>query len=160
MNLRIGHGYDVHILTEGRKLMLGCTEIPHTMGLLGHSDADVLAHAIADALLGAAALKDIGHHFPVNDPSCEGMSGRTLLARVKKLISEEGYEISNIDATVVAQKPKLSGFIDTMRQNTANSLGIATEQISIKATTEEGRGISGNADAMCAHAVCLIFQNK
>lgn len=156
MKMRIGHGYDVHILKEGRALMLGCTKIDYKLGLLGHSDADVLSHAIADALLGAAALRDIGYHFPDNSPSCEGMAGKTLLEKVKKILDENGYAISNIDATIIAQKPKLSPHIDAMRENTANALGLEKDQVSIKATTEEGRGISGNADAMCAHAVCLI----
>lgn len=156
MSFRIGHGYDVHILTEGRKLMLGCTEIPHTLGLLGHSDADVLSHAIADALLGAAALRDIGYHFPDTSPDCEGMSGKTLLTKVGALLDEAGYEIANVDATIVAQKPKLSLHIPEMLKNTSDALGISQDQLNIKATTEEGRGITGNADAMCAHAVCLI----
>lgn len=158
MNMRIGHGYDVHVLVEGRPLMLGCTEIPYESGLLGHSDADVLAHAIADALLGAAALRDIGYHFPDTSEDCAGMSGRTLLAAVKKLLDESGYTIANIDSTVVAQKPKLSAHIAQMQKNVAEALGIEANQVSIKATTEEGRGITANADAMCAHAVCLIFQ--
>lgn len=157
MNFRIGHGYDVHILTEGRRLMLGCTEIPHPLGLLGHSDADVLSHAIADSLLGAAALGDIGYHFPDTSPDCEGMAGSVLLSRVKAILDNAGYSIANVDATIVAQKPKLAPHILTMRENTARALGLDVSQISIKATTEEGRGISGNADAMCAHSVCLIF---
>ncbi len=160
MNLRIGHGYDVHILTEGRPLMLGCTEIPYHLGLLGHSDADVLAHAIADALLGAAALRDIGYHFPDNSDDCEGMAGKTLLEKVRLLLDKEGYEIANVDATIVAQVPKLSPHIDLMRSNTALALGLSPSQVSIKATTEEGRGITANADAMCAHAVCLINQKQ
>lgn len=160
MNLRIGHGYDVHILTEGRTLMLGCTEIPYHLGLLGHSDADVLSHAIADALLGASALGDIGYHFPDNSPSCKNMAGSVLLAKVCELLEKSGYEIVNVDATIVAQKPRLSPYIQEMRSNTARALGTDIEQINIKATTEEGRGITGKADAMCAHAVCLISKKS
>lgn len=160
MNFRIGHGYDVHILTQDRPLMLGCTRIPYHLGLLGHSDADVLAHAIADALLGAAALGDIGYHFPDTSPDCEGMEGALLLSRVAALLSDRGYRISNVDATIVAQKPKLAPHIDSMRERTAHALGLEKEQVSIKATTEEGRGITGDADAMCAHAVCLIRSNE
>ncbi len=157
MNIRVGHGYDVHILTEGRMLMLGCTEIPYHLGLLGHSDADVLSHAIADALLGAAALGDIGIHFPDTADFCEGMSGKTLLKQVCKLTGDAGFRISNVDATIVAQKPKLAPFIPAMKENTAKALGISPQQVNIKATTEEGRGITGAADAMCAHAVCLLL---
>lgn len=160
MQIRVGHGYDVHILTEGRALMLGCVHVPHPLGLLGHSDADVLAHAIADALLGAAALGDIGRHFPDSDPAYKNMSGESLLSRTAVLIREAGFAISNIDATLVAQKPKIAPFIDAMRDACASALSIHKDDINIKATTEEGRGITGNADAMCAHAVCLLVTEK
>ena len=136
--MRVGMGYDVHKLVEGRKLILGGVEIPHTLGLLGHSDADVLVHAIMDALLGAAALGDIGKHFPDTDPQYAGISSMKLLAHVRDLIMNEGYVIENIDATVIAQKPKLRPYIDEMEKNIADTLGIALNQINIKATTEEG----------------------
>ena len=135
--MRVGMGYDVHKLVEGRKLILGGVEIPHTLGLLGHSDADVLVHAIMDALLGAAALGDIGKHFPDTDPQYAGISSMKLLAHVRDLIMNEGYVIENIDATVIAQKPKLRPYIDEMEKNIADTLGIALNQINIKATTEE-----------------------
>ena len=135
--MRVGMGYDVHKLVEDRKLILGGVEIPHTLGLLGHSDADVLVHAIMDALLGAAALGDIGKHFPDTDPQYAGISSMKLLAHVRDLIMNEGYVIENIDATVIAQKPKLRPYIDEMETNIADTLGIALNQINIKATTEE-----------------------
>ena len=134
--MRVGMGYDVHKLVEGRKLILGGVEIPHTLGLLGHSDADVLVHAIMEALLGAAALGDIGKHFPDTDPQYAGISSMKLLAHVRDLIMNEGYVIENIDATVIAQKPKLRPYIDEMEKNIADTLGIALNQINIKATTE------------------------
>ena len=154
--MRVGMGYDVHKLVEGRKLILGGVEIEHTLGLLGHSDADVLVHAIMDALLGAAALGDIGKHFPDTDPKYKGISSMKLLEHVKNLLEEHGYIVENIDATVIAQKPKLRPFIEQMEQNVADTLGIAKEQINIKATTEEGLGFSGRQEGMAAHAVCLL----
>ena len=156
VNIRTGMGYDVHKLVSGRKLMLGCTYIPYELGLLGHSDADVLAHAIADALLGAAALGDIGRHFPDNDPDCEGMSGEEILSRTADMIRKAGYEIVNIDATLVAQKPKIAPFAEQMVTNTAKALKIDKTGCSIKATTEEGLGITGSGEAMSAYAVATI----
>ena len=136
--MRVGMGYDVHKLVEGRPLILGGVEIPHTLGLLGHSDADVLVHAIMDALLGAAALGDIGKHFPDTDPQYKGISSMKLLEHVRLLLEKNGYVVENIDATVIAQKPKLRPYIAQMEENIAKTLGIAKEQINIKATTEEG----------------------
>ena len=159
-NLRIGHGYDVHRLVEGRKLILGGVHIPHTTGLLGHSDADVLAHAISDALLGALALGDIGKHFPDNDPRYQGADSLKLLAAVIALIRKEGYEVGNVDATVLAQKPKLAPHIDAMRQNLAAAMGIDKGQISVKATTEEGLGFTGALEGIAAHAVCLLISSE
>ena len=144
--MRVGMGYDVHKLVEDRKLILGGVEIPHTLGLLGHSDADVLVHAIMDALLGAAALGDIGKHFPDTDPQYAGISSMKLLAHVRDLIMNEGYVIENIDATVIAQKPKLRPYIDEMEKNIADTLGIALNQMNIKATSEEGLGFTGCRD--------------
>lgn len=149
-------GYDVHKLVEGRKLILGGVEIPHTLGLLGHSDADVLVHAIMDALLGAAALGDIGKHFPDTDPQYAGISSMKLLAHVRDLITNEGYVIENIDATVIAQKPKLRPYIDEMEKNIADTLGIALNQINIKATTEEGLGFTGNESGISSQAICSL----
>ena len=154
--MRIGMGYDVHKLVEGRKLILGGVEIPHTLGLLGHSDADVLVHAIMDALLGAAALGDIGKHFPDTDPKYEGISSMKLLSHVGKLLEEKGYIIGNIDATVIAQKPKLAPYIEQMRENIARELGISVDQISIKATTEEGLGFTGRQEGISSQAICLL----
>ena len=154
--MRVGMGYDVHRLVEDRKLILGGVEIPHTLGLLGHSDADVLVHAIMDALLGAAALGDIGKHFPDTDPQYKGVSSMKLLAHVRDLIEAAGYVIENIDATVIAQKPKLRPFIEKMEQNVADTLRIAKEQVNIKATTEEGLGFTGDGSGMAAHAVALL----
>jgi len=156
VNSRTGMGYDVHKLVGGRKLMLGCTHIPYELGLLGHSDADVLAHAIADALLGAAALGDIGRHFPDSDPAYEGMSGEEILSRTGQIIRDAGYEIVNIDATLVAQKPKIAPFAEDMMLNTSKALGIDKVCCSIKATTEEGLGITGSGEAMAAYAVATI----
>ena len=153
---RIGHGYDVHKLTEGRRLILGGVEIPHTLGLLGHSDADVLVHAVMDALIGAMALGDIGKHFPDNDNKYLDISSMKLLSHVCVLLSENGYAVSNIDATVIAQKPKLAPHIDTMRENIAKTLGIATSQVNVKATTEERLGFTGREEGIAAHAVALI----
>ena len=156
MKLRIGHGYDVHRLTEGRKLILGGVEIPWNKGLLGHSDADVLAHAIADALLGAAALGDIGKLFPDNDPAYKGADSLKLLAEVCRRVREAGYEVENIDATILAQAPKLRPYIDRMRENLAAACGIFPGQVSVKATTEEGLGFTGAGEGMSAHSVCLL----
>lgn len=154
--MRIGSGYDVHRLTEGRRLILGGVEIPYEKGLLGHSDADVLLHAIADALLGAAALGDIGRHFPDTDPKYKGADSRKLLARVLGLISDNGYCIMNIDATIIAQKPKMAPHIEQMRQNIAETLQIAVSQVNVKATTEEGLGFTGAGEGIAASAVCLL----
>lgn len=154
--IRIGHGYDVHRLVEGRKLILGGVEIPHETGLLGHSDADVLLHAISDALLGAAALGDIGHLFPDNDPRYAGADSLILLRKVGVHLFSAGYRIVNIDATVLAQAPKLAPHIRAMRQNIARTLDLDPSVISVKATTEEGLGFSGEKLGIAAHAVCLI----
>lgn len=149
-------GYDVHKLVEGRPLILGGVTVPHTLGLLGHSDADVLVHAIMDALLGAAALGDIGKHFPDTDPAYKGISSMKLLEHVRDLILEKGYVIDNIDATIIAQKPKLRPFIDQMQENIANSLNVSAYQINIKATTEEGLGFTGNEEGISSQAICLL----
>lgn len=154
--MRIGHGYDVHRLIAGRKLILGGVEIPYILGLDGHSDADVLLHAMMDALLGAAALGDIGHLFPDTDPAYKGISSLKLLAVVAARIREKGYEIGNIDATVIAQKPKLAPFIEAMRKETARVLQIDPDRLNIKATTEEHLGFSGREEGIAAHAVCLL----
>lgn len=154
--MRIGMGYDVHRLTEGRKLILGGVEIPYEKGLLGHSDADVLIHAIMDALLGAAALGDIGTHFPDSDPAYKGISSMVLLKRVGELLKEHTYFIGNIDATIIAQRPKLSPYREQMRENIAAMLQIDVDQISIKATTEEGLGFTGRGEGICAQAICLL----
>ena len=154
--MRIGHGYDVHRLVSGRELIIGGENIPFEMGLLGHSDADVLLHAVCDALLGAAALGDIGRHFPDSDPSFEGIDSRILLRKTAELLHCKGYRIVNIDATVIAQRPKLAGFIEKMRGNIASDCGIETDAVNIKATTEEGLGFTGKAEGIAAHAVCLI----
>ena len=154
--MRIGHGYDVHRLVEGRKLIIGGVDIPYEKGLLGHSDADVLAHAIMDALLGAAALGDIGKLFPDNDPAFEGADSMKLLARVAEVLGEKGYAIGNIDSTVIAQKPKLAPYIEQMRRRMAEVCGIDMEQLSVKATTEEKLGFTGSGEGIAAHAVCLI----
>ena len=154
--MRIGHGYDVHRLVEGRKLILGGVEIAHEKGLLGHSDADVLAHAISDALLGALAKGDIGHLFPDNDPKYEGADSLWLMSQIAPIIEKEGYKISNIDSTVIAQAPKLAPHIAKMRENIARTLCISVNDVSIKATTEEGLGFSGEKLGIAAHAVCLL----
>ena len=154
--MRIGHGYDVHRLVENRKLILGGVEISHEKGLLGHSDADVLAHAISDALLGALAKGDIGHLFPDNDPAYEGADSLWLMSQIVPIIESEGYKISNIDSTVIAQAPKLAPHIEKMRENIAKALGISTDAVSVKATTEEGLGFSGEKLGIAAHAVCLL----
>ncbi|OUN24131.1 2-C-methyl-D-erythritol 2,4-cyclodiphosphate synthase [Flavonifractor sp. An82] len=154
--MRIGHGYDVHKLTEGRKLILGGVDIPYEKGLLGHSDADVLIHAIMDALLGAAALGDIGKLFPDNDPAYAGADSLVLLERVGERIARAGYRVGNIDATILAQRPKLAPHIPQMRANLAHRLGLDVDQVSVKATTEEGLGFTGAGEGMAAHAVCLL----
>ncbi|MCR5453270.1 MAG: 2-C-methyl-D-erythritol 2,4-cyclodiphosphate synthase [Lachnospiraceae bacterium] len=154
--MRVGMGYDVHRLTEGRKLVLGGVEIPYEKGLLGHSDADVLLHAIMDALLGAAAFGDIGALFPDTDDNYKGVSSRLLLKEVAGLIDGGGFEIGNIDATIIAQAPKMRPFIDEMRENIAKDLGVDISRISVKATTEEGLGFTGNGDGISVSAVALI----
>ena len=156
--MRIGMGYDVHRLSAGRKLIMGGVDIPYEKGLLGHSDADVLVHAIMDALLGAAALGDIGSHFPDTDPAYEGISSIRLLEHVGKLLSDHGYKIGNIDATIIAQKPKMRPHIDQMRETIANALKIRPDQVGVKATTEEGLGFTGSGEGISAHAVCLLEQ--
>ncbi len=154
--MRIGHGYDVHRLVEDRKLILGGVEIPHTLGLLGHSDADVLTHAIMDALLGAAALGDIGKLFPDTDPTYQGADSLLLAKEVMRQVRLAGYEVGNIDATVIAQKPKLAPHIPLMRQNIASALGIPECDVNVKATTEERLGFTGSGEGIAAHAVCLL----
>ena len=158
--MRIGHGYDAHRLTEGRKLILGGVDIPHTQGLDGHSDADVLLHAVMDALLGACALGDIGQHFPPGDDAYLGISSLELLRRVREILSSAGYSAVNIDATVIAQKPKLAPHILQMRQNIADTLGLPLDAVSVKATTEEHMGFTGRLEGISAHAVCLVESNK
>lgn len=154
--MRIGHGYDVHRLTEGRDLILGGVRVPHSLGLDGHSDADVLTHAVMDALLGAAALGDIGRHFPDTDPQYKGISSLKLLAAVRELIYGKGYRISNIDVTVLAQKPKLAPYIAQMEQNLSQVLGLEPGRINVKATTEEHLGFTGREEGIACHAVCLL----
>ena len=154
--MRIGMGYDVHKLVEGRDLILGGVKIPYEKGLLGHSDADVIVHAIMDALLGAAALGDIGKHFPDTDPQYKGADSIELLRRVGDLLTEHHYIIDNIDATIIAQAPKLRPYIDTMNENVANALGIELSQVNIKATTEEGLGFTGSGEGISAQAICLL----
>lgn len=155
--MRVGMGYDVHKLVEGRDLILGGVKIPHTLGLLGHSDADVLLHAIMDALLGAAALGDIGKHFPDSDPKYKGISSLKLLSHVGELIAQKGYAIENIDATVIAQKPKLRPYIDEMEKNIAKTLGISEDQVNVKATTEEGLGFTGNETGISSQAIAGLI---
>jgi len=154
--MRIGMGYDVHKLVEGRKMIIGGVEIPYEKGLLGHSDADVLLHAISDALLGAAALGDIGKHFPDTDPAYKGISSLLLLEHVGKLLEENCFFIENIDATIIAQAPKMRPHIDAMRVNIANALGISVEQVNVKATTEEGLGFTGTGEGISSQAICLL----
>ena len=156
--MRIGHGYDVHKFADNRKLVLGGVEIPFEKGLLGHSDADVLLHAICDALLGAAALGDIGKHFPPSDNAFKDIDSRILLKKTVEMLNNSGYKTVNIDATVVAQKPKLSDYIISMRQNIAEDMGMDINFVSVKATTEEGLGFTGQMQGISAHAVCLIEQ--
>ena len=154
--IRIGHGYDVHRLVEGRKLILGGVEIPHSVGLLGHSDADVLLHAIMDAMLGSLALGDIGKHFPDTDDKYKGISSMHLLTLVGKLIKENNARLVNLDATLILQKPKIAPYIDEMRENVAFALGVEKSRISIKATTEEHLGFTGREEGISAHAVVLV----
>lgn len=156
MKFRIGHGYDVHKLVENRKLIIGGVDIPYEKGLLGHSDADVLSHAIADSLLGAAGERDIGFHFPDTDPRYLGISSLTLLSEVWNILNERGYHIGNIDCTVIAQAPKLSPYIEEMQRNIAEALHISVKDINIKATTEEKLGFTGRKEGISAHAVSLI----
>ena len=155
-NLRIGHGYDVHRLVEGRKLILGVVDIPWERGLLGHSDADVLTHAVMDALTGAARLGDIGKLFPDTDPAYAGVSSLKLLAEVGRLLNERGYQVVNIDATLLAQAPKVGPYKQEMAENMARALGIQPDQVNVKATTEEGLGFTGDGSGMAAHAVVLL----
>ncbi len=154
--MRIGHGYDVHKLVPGRKLIIGGVDIPHLLGLLGHSDADVAAHALADALLGAAALGDIGQHFPDTDPAYAGADSLVLLAKVAELLKAEGWRVENVDVTILAQRPKLKPHIPQMRENFARAMGVPVTAVSVKATTEEGLGFTGQEKGIAAHAVALI----
>ena len=155
--MRIGTGYDVHKLVEGRKLIIGGVEIPYEKGLLGHSDADVLVHAVMDALLGAAALGDIGKHFPDSDPKYKGADSLMLMREVRRILSENGFEVGNVDATIIAQAPKMSPHIDTMRRNIAEALEIDVSKVSVKATTEERLGFTGRGEGISAQAVALIL---
>ncbi len=154
--MRIGHGYDVHKLVEGRKCIIGGVLIPSEVGLLGHSDADVLLHAISDALLGAAALGDIGKHFPPSDNAFKDADSRELLRQVVALLNQNGYKVGNVDSTVIAQKPKMAPFIEQMRKNIAEDLNVDFSLVSVKATTEEGLGFTGEGKGIAAHAVCII----
>ena len=157
MKFRVGHGYDVHKLVEDRKLIIGGVEIPHSKGLLGHSDADVLAHAICDALLGAAALGDIGKHFPDNDDRYKDVDSLVLLEKVCELIRNKGYEITNVDSTILAQAPKLRPYIDEMRSKLAKAMKLDIDELSVKATTEERLGFTGREEGIAAHAVVLLM---
>ncbi len=154
--MRIGHGYDVHRLVEGRRLILGGVDIPYEKGLLGHSDADVLTHAIMDALLGAACLGDIGQHFPDRDPAYAGADSLALLRAVMSLLEDRGYRVGNVDATLLCQAPKLAPHIPQMRENLARAMGVEANQVSVKATTEEGLGFTGAGEGIAAHAVALV----
>ena len=155
--MRIGHGYDAHRLAEGRKLILGGVEIPFDRGLEGHSDADVLLHALADALLGAAALGDIGKLFPDNDPATEGIDSRVILRKAVQCVHDAGFQVGNCDVTMIAQRPKLAPFIPRMRQNIADDLGVGLSAVSVKATTEEHMGFTGSGEGMSCHAVVLLL---
>ena len=154
--MRIGHGYDVHRLVEGRDLILGGVKIEYELGLLGHSDADVLLHAVSDALLGAAGLRDIGYHFPDNDPKYKGADSMKLLQIVGEKVAAAGYRVSNIDVTMIAQKPKLKEYIPQMMENIARAVGISVDRVNVKATTEEKLGFTGEGLGMSCHAVCLL----
>ena len=156
--MRIGHGYDVHRLVPDRPLILGGVTVPYELGLLGHSDADVLAHAVMDALLGAAGLGDIGRHFPDQDPSYLGADSLKLLDHVMVLLRENGWKVGNVDATILAQRPKLAPYIPQMRDNLAVRMGVEPELVNVKATTEEGLGFTGTGEGIAAHAVCLLEQ--
>ena len=158
MDFRVGHGYDVHRLTEGRRLILGGVEIPYERGLLGHSDADVLIHAIMDALLGAVGEGDIGRHFPDGSEEFLGISSLSLLIRVREIVKSAGFEISNIDATLVLQRPKVAPYISAMRENIAFALKIDKERVNVKATTEEGLGFTGCGEGVASHAVCAVYK--
>ena len=157
--MRIGHGYDVHRLVECRDLILGGVQIPYEKGLLGHSDADVLLHAVSDALLGAAALGDIGKHFPDTDPAYKGADSLKLLEIVAQRVKNAGFSVSNVDVTMIAQAPKLRPYIDTMRQNIANAIGVTGDRVNVKATTEEHLGFTGTGEGMACHAVCLLEES-
>ena len=157
--MRIGHGYDVHRLVEGRDLILGGVKIPYEKGLLGHSDADVLLHAVSDALLGAAGLGDIGKHFPDTDPRYKGADSLELLRVVARRVQEAGYRVSNIDVTMIAQRPKLKDYIPQMVKNIASAVGIAENRVNVKATTEEKLGFTGSGEGMSCHAVCLLEES-
>lgn len=154
--MRIGHGYDVHRLVPGRALILGGVTVPHETGLDGHSDADVLLHALMDALLGAAGLRDIGYHFPDTDPRYRGISSEKLLCEVKRMLDAAGYRVSNVDITMIAQKPKMKPYLPQMAQNIARDLCIDVSRVNVKATTEEGLGFTGSGEGMACHAVCLL----
>ena len=158
--MRIGHGYDVHKLVEGRDLILGGVKIAYEKGLLGHSDADVLLHAVSDALLGAAGLGDIGRHFPDTDPQYKGADSLMLLREVYRKISEKGFRVGNIDVTMIAQKPKLKDFIPQMQENIAAAVGVAPDRVNVKATTEEKLGFTGSGEGMACHAVCLLEETE
>lgn len=158
--MRIGHGYDVHRLVENRKLIVGGVDIPYIKGLLGHSDADVLLHAIMDSILGAAALGDIGKHFPDTDEKYRGVSSQRLLEHVGVLLSNKGFRLQNIDATIIAEKPKMFPHIEKMRENISETLKVPVDCINVKATTEEGLGFTGRGEGIAAHAVCLIEELK
>lgn len=157
-DIRIGHGYDVHRLTENRKLIIGGVEIPHKLGLLGHSDADVLTHAVMDAMLGALALGDIGKHFPDTDPQYAGADSIQLLRHVTAIIRQEGWALGNLDATILAQAPKMAPHIVQMRRNLSEAIGCDISQISVKATTEEKLGFTGNEEGIAAHCVCTLYR--
>lgn len=159
-DIKVGHGYDVHRLNAGRKLIIGGVDIPYEYGLLGHSDADVLVHAVLDALIGAMGLGDIGKHFPDTDPAYSGISSMILAGKAAELLGENGYSVGNIDATVIAQKPKLLPYIPQMRKNIAAVFGMPEERVNIKATTEEGLGFTGRCEGIAAHAVCLIVRES
>ena len=154
--MRIGHGYDVHRLVEGRDLILGGVKIPYELGLLGHSDADVLLHAVMDALLGAAAMRDIGYHFPDTDMAYKGADSRVLLRAVKEKLDAAGYKVGNMDVTLIAQRPKLKDYIPQMMENIASDLGVEVNRINVKATTEEKLGFTGEGLGMSCHAVCIL----
>ena len=156
--MRIGHGYDVHRLVEGRALILGGVEIPYEKGLLGHSDADVLTHAVMDALIGAVGLGDIGKHFPDTDPAYKGADSLKLLDHVMLLLEKNGWKVGNVDATIIAQRPKLAPYIPEMRENLAGRMGVEIDRVNVKATTEEKLGFTGSGDGMSSHAVCLLYR--